>query len=146
MWRCKEGPDFVLRGFRYLAGFIYMLKKTKWGDLTQSYDKSPYTNRNVKRAKWQHKQRHKNSSKQRLQTDLGRSIGVTTASQLVWLTSLDRQSTNTGTVLPGHRTPLSCNVIRNDNLRRVSGHTAGQRPVHWITGEICMDRLHFVHR
>ena len=28
-------------------------------DLTQSYDKSPYTNRNVKRAKWQHKQRHK---------------------------------------------------------------------------------------
>ena len=27
--------------------------------LNQSYDKSPYTNRNVKRAKWQHKQRHK---------------------------------------------------------------------------------------
>ena len=31
----------------------------KGRDLTQSYDKSPYTNRNVKRAKWQHKQRHK---------------------------------------------------------------------------------------
>ena len=30
------------------------------GDLTQSNDKSPYTNRNVKRAKRQHKQRHKN--------------------------------------------------------------------------------------
>ena len=29
------------------------------GDLTQSYDKSPYTNRNVKREKWQHKQSHK---------------------------------------------------------------------------------------
>ena len=27
--------------------------------LTQSYYKSPYTNKNVKRAKWQHKQRHK---------------------------------------------------------------------------------------
>ena len=33
--------------------------ETKGRDLTQSYDKSPYTNRNVKRAKWQHKQRHK---------------------------------------------------------------------------------------
>ena len=31
----------------------------KGRDLTQSYDKSPYTNRNVERAKWQHKQRHK---------------------------------------------------------------------------------------
>ena len=31
----------------------------KGRDLTQSYDKSPYTNRNVKRAKWQHQQRHK---------------------------------------------------------------------------------------
>ena len=27
--------------------------------LTRSYDKSPYTSRNFKRAKWQHKQRHK---------------------------------------------------------------------------------------
>ena len=27
--------------------------------MTQFYDKSPYTNRNVKRAKWQHKERHK---------------------------------------------------------------------------------------
>ena len=54
------------------------------GDLTKSYDKSPYTNR---KAKWQHKQRHKKSSiKQQLCTDLGRSVGVTTATQLVWLT------------------------------------------------------------
>ena len=36
----------------------YWLKE-KGRDLTQSYDKSPYTSRNVKRAKWQHKQRHK---------------------------------------------------------------------------------------
>ena len=34
----------------------------------QSYDKSPYTNINVKRAKWQHKQRHK---KVRLHSDCG---------------------------------------------------------------------------
>ena len=33
--------------------------REKGRDLTQSYDKSPYTNRNVKRAKGQHKQRHK---------------------------------------------------------------------------------------
>ena len=32
----------------------------KGSHLNQSYDKSPYTNRNVKRAKWQHKQRHEN--------------------------------------------------------------------------------------
>ena len=36
---------------------VFIRKKRR--DLTQSYDKSPYTNRNVKRAKWQHKQRHK---------------------------------------------------------------------------------------
>ena len=35
------------------------MAREKGRDLTQSYDKSPYTNRNVKRAKWQHKQRHK---------------------------------------------------------------------------------------
>ena len=34
-------------------------KEKKGRDLTQSYDKSPYTNRNVKRAKLKHKQRHK---------------------------------------------------------------------------------------
>ena len=34
-------------------------QRQKGGDLTQSYDQSPYTNRNVKGAKWQHKQRHK---------------------------------------------------------------------------------------
>ena len=31
----------------------------KGRDLTQSYDKSPYTIRNAKREKWQHKQCHK---------------------------------------------------------------------------------------
>ena len=36
-----------------------LMSREKGRDLTQSYDKSPYTNRNVKRAKWQHKQRHK---------------------------------------------------------------------------------------
>ena len=36
-----------------------LIIREKGRDLIQSYDKSPYTNRNVKSAKWQHKQRHK---------------------------------------------------------------------------------------
>ena len=36
-----------------------LTKRKKGRDLTQSYDKSPYTSRNVKREKWQHKQCHK---------------------------------------------------------------------------------------
>ena len=38
-----------------------------------------------KKAKWQHKIATKRSITQRLRTDLGRSVGVTTATQLVWL-------------------------------------------------------------
>ena len=34
-------------------------KREKGRDLTRSHDKSPYISRNVKRAEWQHKQRHK---------------------------------------------------------------------------------------
>ena len=49
--------------FVYKISFISKQQSSslreKGTDLTQSYDKSPYTNRNVKRAKWQHKQRHK---------------------------------------------------------------------------------------
>ena len=36
-----------------------ILLREKGRDQTQYYDKSPYTNRIVKRAKWQHRQRHK---------------------------------------------------------------------------------------
>ena len=47
-------------------------ERQKGGDLTQSYDKSPYTHGKVKRAKWKHKQRHKkvrlNSGADRLRT------------------------------------------------------------------------------
>ena len=60
----------------------------KGGDLTQSYDKSPYTHGNVKRAVTTQTTPQKSSIKQRLRTDLGRSVGVTTATQLVWLTGL----------------------------------------------------------
>ena len=66
----------------------YVPSGEKGRDLTQSYDKSPYTNRNVKRAVTTQTTPQKSSIKQRLRTDLGRSVGVTTATQLVWLTGL----------------------------------------------------------
>ena len=50
------------------------------------YDKSSYTHGNVKRAVATQTTPQKRSIKQRLRTDLGRSVGVTTATQLVWLT------------------------------------------------------------
>ena len=55
---------FIHRPTDYLSQAM----KQKGGDLTQSYDKSPYANRNVKREKWQHKQRHK---KVRLNSNCG---------------------------------------------------------------------------
>ena len=53
--------------------------------LTQSYDKNPYTDRKIQKATWQHKNATKSSITQRLRTDLGRSVEVTKATQLVWL-------------------------------------------------------------
>ena len=94
----KSEPEFLCEVFSLhkIIGFsLVCLNHTSWMfhnyndmisdgekgiDLIQSYNKSPYTSRNVKRAKWQRKQRHKKSSiTQRLRTDLGRSVGVTTA-------------------------------------------------------------------
>ena len=60
--------------------------REKGRDLTQSYDKSPYTNKNVIRAGDNTKNATKSSITQRLRTDLGWSVGVTTATRLVWLT------------------------------------------------------------
>ena len=52
-------------------------KRQQGGDLTQSYDKSPYTNRNVKGQVTTQTTSQKSSIKQRLRTDLGRSVGAT---------------------------------------------------------------------
>ena len=56
--------------------------REKGRDLTQSYDKSPYTNRKIKKATWQHKNATKNLITQRLRTDLRRTVGVTTVTPL----------------------------------------------------------------
>ena len=44
---------------------LFKLEKNKERDLTQSYDKSPYTNRKFKKGKWQ----HENAIKLRLHND-----------------------------------------------------------------------------
>ena len=80
LYACKSWCKRILRS--------QCIARQKGGDLTQSYDKSPYTNRNVKRASDNTNNATKSSIKQRLRTDLGRSVGVTKATQLVWLTGL----------------------------------------------------------
>ena len=48
--------------------------REKGRDLTQSYDKSPYTHRKIQKATTQHKKQPKTSITQRLRTDFGRSV------------------------------------------------------------------------
>ena len=92
---CSSYELFILRAVRLsnkLLGQVYGKRRRI---LTQSFDKSPYTNRKVKRAKSQHKTKPpKSSITQRLRTDLGRWIGVSTATQLVWFTGLRAQPSN----------------------------------------------------
>ena len=54
-----------------------IFQREKEGDLTQSYDKTPYTNRKFENQRTTHKRHKKTSITQRLRTDLGRSVGVT---------------------------------------------------------------------
>ena len=66
--RNRVSQDEMLRGFELI---------TPWGekgrDLTQSYDQSPYTDRKIQKATWQHKNATKTWITQRLRTYLGRS-------------------------------------------------------------------------
>ena len=59
--------------------------REKGRDLTQSYDKTPYTSRNVKGQSDNTNNATKSSITQRQRTDLGRSVWVTTATTMVWL-------------------------------------------------------------
>ena len=65
--------------------FVKCLRGEKEGDLTQSYDQNPYTNRKFENQMNHTKTPPKTSITQRLRTDLRRSIGVTTVISLVWL-------------------------------------------------------------
>ena len=53
-----------------------MRKREKGRDLTESYDKSPYTDRKIQKVSWQQKNATKTSITRRFRTVLGRSAGV----------------------------------------------------------------------
>ena len=61
------------------------LLREKEGDLTQTYDKNPYTNGKFENQWTTQNIPPKTSITQRLRTDLGRPVGVTTVIQPVWL-------------------------------------------------------------
>ena len=71
---------------------------------SQSYDKSPCINRKYQEATWQHKTPPKTSITQRLRTYSGRSVGETTATQLVWLNRFT-----------GPSWPSSCEELSNQH-------------------------------
>ena len=54
-----------------------LIKRKREGDLTQSYDKTPFTNRKFENQRTTHKRQQKTPITPRLRTDLGRSVGVT---------------------------------------------------------------------
>ena len=58
---------------------ISACSREKGRGMTQVYDKSPYTHRKIKKATRKHNNATKPSITQRLQTDLGWSVGVTIA-------------------------------------------------------------------
>ena len=70
----------------YIKNKTWKNIREKGRDLTQSYDKSPYTHeKKNKKQRDNTKTPSKTSITQRLRTDLGRSVDVTTATPLVWL-------------------------------------------------------------
>ena len=75
----REGHNSKLK---FDPGILVREKRRK---LTQSYDKRPYTHRKIQKATRQYKNATKTSFTHRLRIDLGRYVGVTTATQLVWL-------------------------------------------------------------
>ena len=84
---------FLLDDLRHQCAFPCLLRMiatrvcshtVKKGDLTQSYDNNPYINSEFENQ-WTAQKRHQNSITQRLRTDLGRSVGVPTVIQLLWL-------------------------------------------------------------
>ena len=70
--------------------------REKGRDLTQSYDEIHYTHIKIHKATPQYKNATETSITHRFRTDLGRSFGLTTATQLVWLHRLRTQ-----TLVPG---------------------------------------------
>ena len=79
-----QGIDNVVGILQYDSSPIWMTRE-KEGDLTQSYDKTPLYQQKIRNSKDNTQTPSKTSITQRLRTDLGRSDGVKTVIQLVWL-------------------------------------------------------------
>ena len=79
---------------------MYLNCREKRRDLTQSYDKAPTPTEKSKKQ-YDNTKIHQNFE-QRLRTDLGRSVEVTIATQLVWLNRF------TGSQ-PSHEPQKPCN-------------------------------------
>ena len=105
--------------------FSTRIARQKGGDLTQSYDKSPYTHGNVKRAVTTQTTPQKSSIKQRLRTDLGRSVGVTTATQLV-TNYVDNAHGNSVVTMRDSHICLVNKNISNGGLRNVRHPSASK--------------------
>ena len=72
-----------------IAHYSHSIIREQGRDLTQSYDKSPYTPEKIAKSKEKtHKCKIKTSITQRFWTDLGRPVGVATATQLVWINQI----------------------------------------------------------
>ena len=90
------------------------IKREKGRDLTQSCDKNPYTNRTIQKATWQHKTRPKTFITQLLRTDLGRSVGVTAVTQLVFERSTPPTHRKKAVQSIGHGTIEILFIIQTD--------------------------------
>ena len=77
----------------------------------------------LQKDKWRHKNAAKTLISQRLLTDLGRSVGMTTATQMVWLNRL------TGSK-PSHSPQQSCN---RGHSRRLGKQTQKRRSLNCAT-------------
>ena len=79
-FECRQFPPLF-------AGVMLLFKRKRKRSDSVLWQK-PLHQQKCQKGKVTTQTRHKKSIKQRLRTDLGRSVGVTTATQLVWLTGL----------------------------------------------------------
>ena len=64
MWKLKSRSSLMevwsWSSLQILVSVVSLISREKGRDLTQSYDKSPYTHRKIQKATWQHKKATKN--------------------------------------------------------------------------------------
>ena len=89
-----------------VTNIMFPSKRKKGRNLTQSYDKIPYTNRTVKRAKWQHKQRQ-------------RKFDFTSIADRLRTVSMSNYGHQTGVVIRFTRQPSHSHVIKRTHIQKV---------------------------